>query len=156
MIQNVIVKSSEKQGIGVFSLHGFKEGDAILDMHYDDVIPPAEKDKLSHYEKNHIYYIGNGNYIRMQAPEKYLNHSCDPNAYVKDGKLIAMKDIAKNEEITIDYSLNRLEPWEMECNCGSEKCRGVVKDFKRLPEEVKEAYRPYLDEWFRQELERQT
>ena len=59
----------------------------------------------------------------MQAPEKHINHSCDPNTYVKtlDGirKVIAMRNIKLGEEITYDYAVNGYYDSDTPCRCGS-------------------------------------
>ena len=33
----------------------------------------------------------------------YVNHANQPNCYKKNGELIALKDIAKNDELTVIY-----------------------------------------------------
>ena len=30
--------------------------------------------------------------------------------------------------------------WEMNCNCGSNNCRGKIRDFKYLPPEIQQKY----------------
>jgi len=60
----------------------------------------------------------------------YLNHGCDPNSGFADAlTLLAVKDIAEGEEITIDYAYWEFdENWTLgrQCNCGCAECRGVV------------------------------
>lgn len=60
----------------------------------------------------------------------YLNHGCDPNSGFADAlTLVAVRDIAEGEEITIDYAYWEFdEHWTLgrHCNCGSAECRGVV------------------------------
>lgn len=78
---------------------------------------------------------GANEYIHLDAPGKYLNHSCEPNCGIKDGPvLVALRDIAEGEELSFDYSTTMLERcWEMPCDCGSLSCRGVVRDFDLIP-----------------------
>lgn len=57
----------------------------------------------------------------MQAPEKYINHSREPNTKAKNHCDVAIRDIKAGEEITSNYSKNSLTPFK--CNCGSKKCR---------------------------------
>lgn len=59
----------------------------------------------------------------------YINHSCKPNAYMQTiaGHLLvlALRDIAPGEEITIDYE----STWHSDrkrCSCGAENCRGRI------------------------------
>ena len=58
---------------------------------------------------------------------KYINHSCQPNAYVEidTGCVKSLSHLTKGMHITIDYNLtesNILESFE--CACGSPNCRG--------------------------------
>jgi hypothetical protein len=76
-----------------------------------------------------------------------FNHSCDPNAGIrKTSELIAIEDILKGEEITYDFS-STVGPnvpssvWEMQCHCGSEKCRKVLGNVLSLPKVQLEKYR---------------
>ena len=59
----------------------------------------------------------------------YINHSCDPNAYMKilyrHVLFFALRDINAGEEITIDYEQTLL-PDSRRCHCGSRNCRGTI------------------------------
>ena len=49
--------------------------------------------------------------------------------------MIASRDIAKDEEVTYDYSTSESEEkWTMECKCGAHCCRKIVtgRDWKRV------------------------
>jgi hypothetical protein len=92
----------------------------------------------------------------MQPPERYINHSCDPNTYVKTVKgkrlVIARREIAAGEEITYDYSINSSGNTIWLCGCGAARCRREIhSDFFHLPIEFQREYRPLLDDWFRKE-----
>ncbi len=61
----------------------------------------------------------------------FVNHSCDPNCESDqiDGRIwiIALRDIAANEELTYDYCLWDAEPGEAApCYCGAKNCRGTM------------------------------
>jgi len=64
----------------------------------------------------------------------YSNHSCDPNIAVQ-GQIVfvAMGDIAAGEELTHDWATTDDLDYEIQCNCGSPRCRGTVtgKDWMR-------------------------
>jgi len=67
-----------------------------------------------------------------------INHSCAPNAglfFVEDGVyLLALRDIARGEEVTWDYSTTILNhDWSMTCRCGSRYCRRSIGDYRTLP-----------------------
>jgi SET domain-containing protein len=59
----------------------------------------------------------------------YINHSCEPNAYMKvlyDHILfLALRDIKPGEEITIDYQAT-LHSNKKRCICGAPSCRGTI------------------------------
>ena len=93
-------------------------------------------------------------YEREIEDTDFFNHSCSPNAGFKGQIfLVAMRDIAANEEITFDYGMVLNLPdghlYRFECYCGSLNCRGLVtgNDWK-LPELQKR-----YDGWFQQYLQ---
>lgn len=78
-------------------------------------------------------------------PVRYVNHSCNPNAGIK-GKvtIVAMKNISKHHEITIDYSTTEEDPyWQMRCKCSSRNCRKLIKSIQFLPLKLFKKYQKY-------------
>ena len=77
---------------------------------------------------------------------RYVNHSCHPNAGIrKVGNrlvLFAAKRIAREAEITIDYSttIGDDDVWTMRCKCGHRVCRRTIRNFGSLPGGVKRRY----------------
>jgi SET domain-containing protein len=79
------------------------------------------------------------------GPDDLVNHSCDPNAGIVinglDVRLISLRAIEPAEQITFDYSTTMDEDdFEFACQCGSQRCRGTIRDFKHLPEPLKQRY----------------
>lgn len=82
-----------------------------------------------------------------------LNHSCDSNLWMGDEvTLIARRDIAPGEEITVDYALFTTQPdWKLEiaCNCGSPLCRHEItgKDWQLtdLQQRYKGHFSPFIN-----------
>ena len=75
-----------------------------------------------------------------------VNHSCEPNAYVKiegtTATLHALRDIEPGEEIFFDYStILDEDDFTMSCLCGTPSCRKLIGDGKNLPPDVWERYR---------------
>ncbi len=67
-----------------------------------------------------------------------VNHSCNPNTGLwqsgGDTFLLALREIAINEELSFDYSTSMVdEPWSMECACDEAACRGTVGNFLDMP-----------------------
>ncbi len=126
-------------GRGIFATRDFEPGEQILrfsgpPMTYEQV---AATDTMGN-----PLQIGSTDYINLEAPGVWLNHSCEPNSGVRnDFEIVARKPIAAGEEICWDYSTSMDEDdWTLPCRCGSEHCRGVVRDFKELPEMVRNQY----------------
>ncbi|MFN0111514.1 MAG: SET domain-containing protein-lysine N-methyltransferase [Blastocatellia bacterium] len=66
---------------------------------------------------------------REVMPMHLTNHSCDPNAgFGELGMLVALRDIAVDEELTFDYLAHPLpaSPWNFECLCAANNCSGWV------------------------------
>ena len=88
-----------------------------LDQDFDQIIGPVD-----------IRYV--------VTPDNYINHSCDPNLrYDVFDNVVAARNIAKGEEVFIDYGcfiVNFDEPYE--CCCGAPQCRGRIRrqDWKKL------------------------
>jgi uncharacterized protein len=80
----------------------------------------------------------------------YTNHSCDPNIAIQ-GQIVfvAMRDIAPGEELTHDWATTDDADYELECRCGSPRCRRVVtgKDWRKP--ELRARYRGWFC-WFLQ------
>lgn len=59
----------------------------------------------------------------------YINHSCDPNAFMRvvpgdQVAFFALRDIRAGEEITIDYRSEDHPPAHL-CRCGAPNCRSL-------------------------------
>ncbi|MCX6815833.1 MAG: SET domain-containing protein-lysine N-methyltransferase [Candidatus Aenigmarchaeota archaeon] len=148
-MENLVVRRVGKKGMGVFSNKPFKKGQMILRINTRDRITKKNESKMTNYDWNHVNAWGCKKYYRMKPPEKFINHSCNPNSFDKGGLLYAMKRIKKGDEVTLDYSIGGVEDWKMVCKCGGGNCRKIVRGkFLLLPEKLQKKYRPYLEEWY--------
>ena len=86
----------------------------------------------------------------------HLNHSCEPNLGVA-GQIVfvALRDIVNDEELTFDYAMTDDEPYEMRCNCGATKCRGVVTGLDWMNEEVQRKYGGYFSLFIQRRIDAQ-
>ncbi len=107
-----------------------------------------KRDALSHpdwvgIKKNH--------WIDPEKPQKFLNHSCNPNAGIKGRvSIMALRDIKEGEEITFDYSIIEGDKrWEMKCLCGEKNCRVTIGSTHFLPEEQFRKYMPNIPTYFK-------
>jgi uncharacterized protein len=149
------IRRSLIEGTGVFAAHSFREGDVLLEIDDSRIVDEHHPLGLSE-DSRHCDYLQGGKVVLMQIPERHINHSCEPNTYVKtiDGVrvVIALLPIAAGEEITYDYCINGNGDTVWVCHCGASRCRRVIhSDFFHLPLELQREYLPLLDDWFLQE-----
>jgi len=150
----LVVADSPIQGLGVFALEAIARGTVIL--HVDDSRVVDEKHPLNGHDGElaiHRDFLPDGTVTLMRSPERHINHSCEPNAYIYSANrkrfLLAKRVIAAGEEIFMDYALNAVDGDEWECRCGVPACRGYHKcDFFALAPQLQREYLPYLDPWF--------
>ena len=139
----------------MFAIARFSAGEVVLaidDSHVVDEMNPLGPGDKAH----HCDYLAAGKVVLMQYPERHINHSCAPNVYVRtvDNKrlVMALRDIATDEEITYDYCINGDGDTIWSCHCGAGRCRRTIhSDFFHLPIIVQSEYLPLLDIWFREE-----
>jgi hypothetical protein len=163
---NLFVRESVVHGRGAFADTVFLEGDWILDI--DDSDPVLDRSKLSPEQAIFIdVFVAVDGTVKttwMKSPERFINHSCEPNSYVltdmKTGvrRTWALQNIRQGDEVTWDYALNIWEAWvrPVPCNCGAEKCLRVIRgNYFTLPRAVQRKYLPLLDEPFKKRFSRE-
>jgi hypothetical protein len=153
MALNVEVKRSTIEGLGVFALERRAQGERIRQVNVVREITPAAPLREDLGERADHCDYPDGKMVLLGYPDRHLNHSCDPNAYVRDDggtcSLFARRNISVGEEITCDYNLNITGGTSWPCHCGAARCRGeTLGDFFRLPIEIQREYRPFLADWF--------
>jgi uncharacterized protein len=159
-LAEVSVGESKIHGRGVFAKREFLQGEIVLEI--DDSDPVLDRGKLTPEQEIFIDVFvgvdGKQKTTWMKSPEKFINHSCEPNTYVltdmRSGvrRTWARKDIRMGDELTWDYALNIWEEWigPVRCNCGTENCRGIIQgNYFTLPKEIQRTYLALLDEPFR-------
>jgi SET domain-containing protein len=145
---------------GVFAKKPFSKGDILLAI--DDSDPVRDRRKLTPEEEIFIdVYIDVEGKVKttwMKSPERFINHSCEPNSYVLTDmtsgvrRCRALKNMRIGDELTWDYALNIWEEWvgPVPCHCGAEDCRRIIRgNFFTLPLALQRRYLPVLDEPFR-------
>jgi uncharacterized protein len=127
-------------GFGVFANRDIAAGEIILS--FGGPIIDFQETKRRGPRECMAIQIGPNRYFDTQPPGVLVNHSCNPNAGVWDDQhLVAMRPIAKGEQISFDYSTTMQEnSYEMECLCGTPDCRHIVKDFSTLPKKIQNRY----------------
>lgn len=149
---NVYVKETGVYGKSLFANKDFKK-DELVFVAFGSVV-----------KQPNLYTIpiDTNLFIEPREPEgnlsQYICHSCEPNLGVKSRTFfVAMQDIKKDEEVTIDYAM--IVPsfvykskgeiaWEgRKCLCGSGKCRGVVKGYFEMSASEQAEYEGYISDY---------
>jgi hypothetical protein len=139
-----IAKTKDK-GKGLFAKRDIKKGELIFVRKKGKVYD--EKDMISSgLREDHFMQIGKNKFMHILPPGCYGNHSCDPNCGIKEDKTFALKDIKKDEEITVDYDTFEYD-WKMWCKCGSKNCRKILRGYKYLSKELRKKYKGYIQEY---------
>lgn len=136
--------------IGVFALRAIPEGEVILPF------PGTLADRPDRYSiqvdaETHLRGIG--------SPADELRHACEPNARIlvegaPPARVVAVRDIAPGEEVTIDYCATEdviSEPFA--CVCGSSRCYGTVRGYRFLDAGQRERVAPLASDWLREREE---
>jgi len=150
---DVEVRPSRIEGLGIFAARAFRAGERIRRVNVLREVTPEQPIREELGERvDHCSYP-NGKVVLLGFPDRHANHSCDPNAYeLFEGTvsyIVARRDLALGEEITVDYNINIANGTAQSCRCGTARCRGlIVGDFFRLPKDWQREYRPLLAEWF--------
>ena len=143
MYKEYLKIDKSKNGLGVFATIDIPKKSPLLELNgniYRDSIELIPEEYLQ---------IGNNTFIgKSGALSDYINHSCEPNAFVSAmGNrviLYSIYDIRANSEITFDYSTtstDTLDSWKMSCNCGSYKCRKIISGLQYVDSKIVEDYK---------------
>ncbi|MCH7568772.1 MAG: SET domain-containing protein-lysine N-methyltransferase [Nanoarchaeota archaeon] len=145
--KNVYIKETKNKGKSVFANKPFKKGEFIFLI----VGPIVSKGTIYTIPITKGLWIDP---VPVNNLGKYINHSCEPNAGIKQRTMVvAFNNIRKDEEIIIDYAMivykygNEVTKKRLICKCGSKNCRGELGSWSNLPKEIKEKYKGFVSEY---------
>lgn len=143
------LRTSKIHGNGIYAARKIKAGTKIFE-YVGEVISADEADRrhpVNPDDPFHTFFfaLGNGDVIDGGVggnDAKWINHSCEPNCETEETDdhrvfVIALRDIARGEEIYYDYGLvldERLTKKVREqykCLCGTPSCRGTMLALKK-------------------------
>lgn len=131
---NLEVRDSSLAGRGLFARQEIKVGEAVVRLG-GRLVTTDELAKLFAVAETTGRYVDT---TQLEADSHLVlpagsaahfgNHSCDPNLWYRgEFVLSARRDIARNEEATVDYAtLSVVSSFSMECQCGASSCRRQV------------------------------
>lgn len=101
------------------------------------------------------YLIGAKNQEEEASIKLYNNHSCNPNCGIRgEITFVAMTNIYKNSELTIDYCMVDNEDYAIDCNCGSLNCRKRVTGFDWKNKELQQKYKGYFTRYLQSKIDK--
>ncbi|MBI3566994.1 MAG: SET domain-containing protein-lysine N-methyltransferase [Gemmatimonadetes bacterium] len=142
--QPFVVKNSRIAGRGGFATRAIETGERIIEYLGERVTHAVADARYDDYASatHHTFLFAVSRQTVIDAAvdgndARFLNHSCDPNceAVIERSRvfIVALKPIAKGEELVYDYAYTRdgSETEEEEytlygCRCGTKKCRGTI------------------------------
>lgn len=97
------------------------------------------------------FFIAPADRNEWEGAMLFTNHSCEPNIGVQ-GQIVfvAMRGIARGEELTHDWCTTDNMDYEINCRCGSPHCRGVVTGRDWMRNDLQRRYRG----WFAWHIQR--
>jgi SET domain-containing protein len=128
----LIVRSSALHGAGVYTTTRIRKGTRVLEYTGPRFSREESEDMYSDSEVTYLFTMDDQKtVIDGFGMAAFVNHSCDPNCETDQigGRIwiMALRDIASNEELTYDYCLWDGEPGdEAPCYCGAASCRGTM------------------------------
>lgn len=143
-------------GFGIFAKENIKKDERVI-VFGGYVMNVRQFNALSEKMKSYPFQIADDLYFGLSKigeveDADYLNHSCDANCgFGGEITITAMRDIKKEEEITIDYAMclssQKITP--MECRCDSKLCRKKItsRDWKKKDLQKRYAgfFEPFLE-----------
>jgi hypothetical protein len=110
-MSRVYAAESSIHGTGVFSSAHFSPGEIILQIDDSRVVTEADPLNPANGEfEHHCDYLAGGEVALMQLPERFINHRCKPNTFIRtisgDRYVVALLEIRPGDEITCDYCIN--------------------------------------------------
>lgn len=144
--------------VSVVGVHGEYRVIAIVDIAAGEVILDIEGREVDAPSRYSVQ-VGKERHIEppkvVSADEKpvgcswmYLNHGCEPTAYVQGRQVIALRDICAGKEVTFDYCTTEYDMAEpFHCRCGAKSCRGWVQGFRYLPRAEQLQLRPRISDY---------
>jgi SET domain-containing protein len=145
---SIEIRLSKIHNKGMFAIKPIKKGEVVVIwggkfVNMEEAEKLAAKNIITMHLDDDLFSVEEG-----EDPTDYMNHSCDPNVWMKDEvTIIARRDIKPGEELTADYAL--FEAWEdfvasWECVCGSPLCRKKItgKDWRIV--ELQERYKGHF------------
>lgn len=144
-----------KIGLGLYSTKTINRDEVLVDYvnapgqflttKEADILYEKGMDYMLQIDDDLFFAATNGKELEISD---YLNHSCDPNCGIKGKlKIVAMRKISPNEELTIDYAMSESSDYQIKCQCGAKNCRGFITGNDWKKRELQKRYWGYFSDY---------
>jgi len=157
-------RSSDTQGRGIFAKAGIRKDERLAIfggkiMLIDEMYQIPEHMQRYTMQIEERFVLGPAGSVPEDTD--FFNHSCDPNSGFKGQVfLVALRDIVPGEEITFDYCMTVSESvgsdmiFEMDCACGSSRCRRTITEQDWMIPELQIRYKGYFSPYIQDKIEK--
>ena len=161
MIKSVLspkveIRVNSLNGKGIFAKESIKAGEIVF-IKGGHILT---RDKIyssgvinSYFPISDEYFLAAENKDEEEQIKLYQNHSCNPNVGLHgEITFVAMRDIEKDEELTVDYAFIDNEDYAFKCTCGSPDCRGTITGYDWKIKELQEKYYDYFAQYLKDKI----
>jgi uncharacterized protein len=152
------VGNSPIHGRGLFAIEDFIPGEIVC-VKGGYILNKAELGEVSEVLGPAEIQIADDLFIGPRHPGEreggmiFSNHSCDPNIGVQ-GQIvfIALRQIAKGDELTHDWATTDDDDYTLTCHCGARGCRGVITGKDWQNKDLQRKYRGIFSWYLQQKI----
>lgn len=129
---NFEVRRSRIQGHGLFALSPLPARRKLGELGGERITEREARKRARGRKSVMIVEFGDGTALdasRLGSHFRYVNHSCEPNAYMRlcygRVEFYSLRRIEAGEELTCDYGETHHDG-RLPCRCGSARCKGAL------------------------------
>ena len=155
----VEIRDKSLNGRGIFAKEDIKKDEIVFIkgghiLTRDEIFSSGTIN--SYFPISDEYFLGAINKEEEEAIKLYQNHSCNPNVGLHgEITFVAMRDIKKDEELTVDYAFIDNEDYSFKCTCGSDNCRGIITGFDWKMKEIQDKYYEYFAQYLKDKIDKE-
>jgi uncharacterized protein len=127
----LIIRSSDIHAAGCYTTAPITRGSRVVEYTGHHITKEVADVRYADSIVTYLFGIGDGSFvIDGHGTAMFINHSCDPNCETDEVDnrvwIVAIRDIAADEELTYDYNLYDGDDDDARCNCGAKNCRQTM------------------------------